>query len=412
MAFALEQTLNTPALANPSVSYWVHVVSHLDPKYGGLSAAVPALSSAVAKAGEYSVSLTAFCKDEEHFAPSIPDRVSLHYLPAGRFAWFKSKAARGAFRKLVSESAGVHIHGLWQMSTSAAVQAARAARKPYIISAHGMLESWALANKAVKKKIYSALFERANLESADCLHALTEAEAYDFRRFGLKNPIAVIPNGVEAAAHPSPSAFLDKFPELHNRRLILFLGRIHFKKGLDILAQAWGRVSRDWPDAHLVLAGPNFEGTQAQLEEQLGKLAIRDRVTFTGMLASDLKWSALAAAECFVLPSYSEGLSVAVLEAMGLGVPVVITEQCNLPCVAASGSGWVIQPTIDPLISALTDVLSSSKNRLRSFGENGQRLVAQRYSWPAIGHEMTEVYRWLNGGATSRGLMFQGEPSR
>jgi glycosyltransferase involved in cell wall biosynthesis len=412
MALALERTSDTPYSPKRPSSRWVHAVPHLDPKYGGLSSAVPALVSAVANAGEYSVSLAGFCRDGEHFAPPITDRVSLHYLPHGRIAWLKNEAARRAFRKLVSESAGVHIHGLWQMSTSTAVQAARAFRKPYIISAHGMLESWALANKALKKKIYAALFERANLQSAGCLHALTEAEARDYRRFGLKNPIAVIPNGVEVPAYASPDAFLEKFPELRNRRLILFLGRLHFKKGLDILAEAWARVSRDWPEAHLVLAGPNFEGTQAQIEERLARLAIRDRVTFTGMLVGDLKWSALAAAQCFVLPSYSEGLSVSVLEAMGFGVPVVVTEQCNLPCVGTCGCGWVIRPTIGQLTSALADFLRSSASRRTSLGKNGQRVVAQTYRWPAIGQEMTAVYRWLNGGAAPEGLIFQQERNR
>lgn len=377
---------------------WVHVVSHLDPKYGGLSSAVPALSSAIAGARSYAVSLAAFCQTGEHFAPPPACGVSPYYFPVGRPDWVSNRTTRQAFRQLVSDAAGVHVHGLWQMSTSVAARAAQANKKPYLISAHGMLESWALANKKVKKALYAALFERRNLRAAACLHALTEAEAHDYRRFGLTNPIAVIPNGVAVPADASSESFLTRFPALRGKRLMLFLSRLHAKKGLDLLAAAWARTCRQWPEAHLVLAGPDCEGTQARVEGHLDELGIRNRVTFTGMLAGSLKWSALAAAECFILPSYSEGLSVSVLEAMGMGLPVVITRQCNLPEVAQYDCGWSIEPDSGQLASALRNLLEAPASDRSSFGKNGQRLVARRYSWPVIGEQTTALYDWLIGG--------------
>ncbi len=393
--------LSTPRAAarisRPAAS-WLHVVAHLDPKYGGLSAAVPALGSAIAEAGRYPVRLGAFCQTDEHFAPNVAEGVRLQYFPLGRVSWLKDRAARREFEAQVKASAGVHIHGLWQMSTSVAARAARAARKPYLISAHGMLEAWALANKRRKKALYTALFERKNLQDAACLHALTEAEAGDYRRFGLKNPIAVIPNGVSVPLEASPEPFFERFPALRGKRLILFLGRIHFKKGLDILAEAWARVSRQWPEAQLVLAGPDFEHTQSAVEKRLAELGVAERVSFTGMLGTELKWSALAAAECFVLPSYSEGLSVSVLEAMGMGLPVIVTEQCNLPHIVTHACGWTIQPEAGALEGALESVLRASAAERSSFGKNGRRLVSERYSWPTIGRQMTAVYDWLAGG--------------
>ena len=384
---------------NAAQGSWVNVVSHLDPRYGGLSSAVPALSSAVAKVGSHAVALAAFCQGNEHYAPAVESAVLVYYLPLGRGAWAKDSKARRSFRNLVSSSSGVHIHGLWQMSTSAAAGTARAAAKPYIVSAHGMLESWALANKKFKKQLYALLFERSNLRRASCLHALTEAEAADYRKFGLDNPIAVIPNGVDVPSHSSPAAFLERFPGLRGKRLILFLGRIHFKKGLDILAEAWGRVSKHWPEAQLVLAGPDFENTRAAVGKRLTELGVADRTTFTGMLDSQLKWSALAAAECFVLPSYSEGLSVSVLEAMGIGLPVLISQQCNLPEVADHGCGWTIASQTGALESALTQFLKAPAAQRAQMGANGRRLVARRYSWPVIGGQMTDLYSWLAGGS-------------
>ncbi len=384
-----------------STAVWLHAVSHLDPKYGGLSAAVPALGSAVSATGQFSVALAGFCIAGERYLPSVASGMDVHHFPIGYGGWWRDRVSRQSFRNLVRQSAGVHIHGLWQLSTSAAARAAQSESTPYIISAHGMLESWAVANKRLKKAAYAWLFERANLRAATCLHALTRAEARDYRNFGLRNPVAIIPNGVDVPCACSADLFLSRFPELRSKRLVLFLGRIHFKKGLDALCEAWARVSRSWPDAQLVLAGPDFENTRTPIEKLLEERRIRDRVTFTGMLASDLKWSALRAAECFVLPSYSEGLSVSVLEAMGIGLPVIVSAQCNLPEVAEQDCGWVIQPHAPngkELEAALGAVLGASSQTRARLGSNGRRLVAQRYSWRVVGEQMTALYAWARGG--------------
>jgi len=374
---------------------WLHVVSHLDPKYGGLSSVVPQLNAAIASLGQYSVQLAGFCQPNEHFVPKQAAQVKIEHLPLGRREWMTNSELKKRFRHLVSSSLGVHVHGLWQQSSAVTGPLARNLGKPYVVSAHGMLESWALRNKRWKKSLYMALVERANLAGATCLHALTQAEAEDYRRLGLRNPIAVIPNGVEIPAHVSSRKFLDQFPELQGKRLILFLGRIHFKKGLDILCQAWSRLSAKWPDAQLVIAGPDFEGTQAQIEQLAATLNISGRMTFTGMLAGELKWSALAASEVFVLPSYSEGLSVSVLEAMGSGLPVIVTENCNLPEVRRHGCGWVIKPDADELETALREVLRSSPAELGEMGLRGKQLVASRYSWEVVGRQMSSLYRWV-----------------
>ena len=391
---------------------WASVVSHLDPKYGGLSAAVPALASAVAGTGEKSVTVAGFCAVGENFRPAVGRNVIVEHYPIGRLASFLRGPQTKAFRATVIHSAGVHIHGLWQRSTSTAAHLARSQRKPYVISAHGMLESWALANKKWKKDIYAALFERRNLRGAACLHALTGAEARDYRNFGLTNPIAVIPNGVEVPLGVSPDAFLERFPALDGKSLILFLGRIHFKKGLDILADAWAKVAPRFPEAHLVVAGPDFENTQGRLQRQLEALSLSSRVTFTGMLQGNQKWSALAAADGFILPSYSEGLSVSVLEAMGMGLPVIVTEQCNLPEVEEQHCGWMIQPRAAEVESALISLLQLSLRDRQLLGQNGRRLIAERYTWPVVGRQMAEVYDWLEGGPIPATVQFHAEAGR
>ena len=263
---------------------WLQVVTHLDPKYGGMSAAVPALSSAIQASGNHRVSLAGFCAQDEAFTHND---LPVHGLPLGYSTWLRDGDARYRFRNLVNHAAGIHIHGLWEQSTLVAAHAARKAGKPYLISAHGMLQPWALNNKRVKKVLYGALIEKSNLKHAGCLHALTVAEAHDYRNYGLTNPIAVIPNGVDIPLHADRELFLDQFPALRGKRLILFLSRIHFKKGLDILSQAWASASKRWPDAHLVLAGPDFENTRASIESFVNSSGLTDRVSFTRNAGSE-----------------------------------------------------------------------------------------------------------------------------
>ncbi len=376
---------------------WVEVVSHLDPKYGGLSAAVPNLSRAVAAASERSVAVAGFCLPNEQYVPEGHSDVRFEHLPLSRLEWLKRRRHVSRFRQLVAKAAGIHVHGLWQQSSAVTGPVAREFGLPYVMSAHGMLESWAMANKRWKKALYMSVSEGANLRGAACLHALTRAEAADYRRLQLRNPVAIIPNGVSVPSHTSANLFLDAFPALRGKQIVLFLGRVHFKKGLDLLCRAWERMSHHG-EAHLVIAGPDFENTQARIEELIDSLNIGRSVTFTGMLGGEMKWSALAASQVFVLPSYSEGLSVSVLEAMGAARPVIITEACNLPEVAEHDCGWVIPAQVAPLQAALSEVLNWTTCHLQTTGSNGKRLVEDRFSWPVVGRQMNSLYRWLEGG--------------
>jgi glycosyltransferase involved in cell wall biosynthesis len=266
-----------------------------------------------------------------------------------------------------------------------------------------MLEPWALRNKGWKKAVYSALVEQRNLGGAGCLHALTENEAADYRRWGAKAPIAVIPIGVSLPPAVSKEMFLMKHPELRGKEIVLFLGRLHFKKGLDILCRAW-RESNRLANSHLVLAGPDFDGTRKNAEKMVAEFGIASSVTFTGMLTGDAKWSALAASQAFVLPSRSEGLSVSVLEAMGMCLPVIVSERCNTPEIRTAGAGWVIRPQVSELRNALNEFFSSSESDRQKLGYRGNRLVTTKYNWTRIGEQISALYEWLQGGSRASTL--------
>ena len=386
---------NTPA------GSWLQVLPHLDPVYGGVSAVVPRLARQLASQEGVRIQLAAFCGADEA-QPANQEILNPTVWPLSRSAWAFNSALRKQFSDLISSSDGVHIHGLWESSTFIAASAARKARVPYVLSAHGMLEAWALANKRVKKALYAAAIEHRNVARAACLHALTHAEALDYRKFGYAGPIAVIPNGVEAEPSADPALFFERYPQAQGKQLLLFLGRIHYKKGVDLLVKAWSEVADFFPDAVLVLAGPDSEGTLAQVENTVTRLDLSDRVIFTGMLDAPLKWSALAASSYFVLPSYSEGLSVAALEAMSMGVPLILSEQCNLPQVAESGAGLQIQTSVPSLARALHTALGTSPGKHYVFSAEARALARREFGWGSVTERMAELYRWISGGPVPR----------
>jgi glycosyltransferase involved in cell wall biosynthesis len=309
---------------------------------------------------------------------------------------------RARLSENIEQASVVHIHGLWQEHGHIAGGMARALGKPYIVSVHGMLEPWALRAKRWKKSLYWNLFEKRNLQRAHCLRALTAAEAEQYRNAGLLQPIAIIPNGVEIPAEITAEPFYHLHPELRDRRILLFLGRLHHKKGLTILCQSWSEICQDHPDAHLVLAGPDSEGTKASLEAQIAALGLESRVTFSGMLRGKEKWAALRAATVFLLPSYSEGFSVAVLEAMGAGTPVMISRQCYFPEVASCGSGWVIEPEPAAISRSLRECLSLSNSDREEMGSKGRSLIESRFLWNVVGNQAADVLDWVRGGPIPR----------
>lgn len=382
----------------------LNVAMHIDERYGGIASSMPLLCDALASVGER-VDLVTFCDGEERQSATVPERrgYGLEMLPAGWPQWIASRKLRSRLGGLIAESSIVHIHGIWQEHCFLAANLARRASVPYMISAHGMLEPWALRNKGWKKKLYGAAFERPNLRRAACLRALTEAEAEDYRRYGYRGTIAVIPNGVRPPLSVSKREFLSAFPELEGKRVVLFLGRIHYKKGVYLLVDAFERIAKKHPAAQLIMAGPDSENTLAAVRRKVTEASAGARVTFTGMLNPTMKWSALAAASVFVLPSFSEGFSVATLEALAAGVPPLISRQCYFPSVEHARAGVVVEPEVEAVAEALDRLLSASPDDLASMGRNGAMLARSRYSWEAVAADFKALHRWiLHGGSAPR----------
>ena len=241
----------------------------------------------------------------------------------------------------------VHVHGLW-MYPSVVAKSWGQKGKPYLISPHGMLDPWAVQNSSWKKRLAGMLYENAHLRGAACIHALCDQEYAAIRNYGLSNPVAVIPNGVDlpnletASLAPEWSQALS--PE---SKVLFYLSRIHPKKGLVNLLHAWAQISRekeaDSGPWHLVIAGWKQGSHQAELERLALDLGIEARIHFVGPQFDAAKAASFRRADAFILPSFSEGLPMAVLEAWSYGLPVIMTPQCNIPVGFEAGAALQVE---------------------------------------------------------------------
>jgi poly(glycerol-phosphate) alpha-glucosyltransferase len=258
-----------------------------------------------------------------------------------------------------------------------------------------MLEPWALALSRWKKRAAWLGWTHTLVDRAAIMHALCEEEAEALARLAPGVPICVIPNGIDL---PEPRA-----PEgpASSERILLFLGRIHPKKGLEPLIEAWARVplaaALGW---RLAIAGWDDGGYEAGLVTRVRDLGIAGSVSFLGPVFGDAKQGVFRSAAAFILPSFSEGLPMAVLEAWSFGLPVIMTDDCHLGVGFASGAALRVEPTVASLAEGLADLATSrGADELMAMGRQGRALVESRFTWPRIGKDMADVYDWIVGGA-------------
>jgi glycosyltransferase involved in cell wall biosynthesis len=292
----------------------------------------------------------------------------------------------------------LHTHGLWMYPGILAARLGQKLKCRRIVSPHGMLEPWALNHSRWKKRAAAWLFENYNLRTADCLHALCEREAENFRSYGLRNPIAIIPNGVELAGvntKRDEQPFLRDHPELAGRHLLLFLSRVHPKKGLPDLLNAWAATKAQDKQWSLLIAGPDEVNHTAQLKALVTALGIDQHVHFLGSVYGQKKVEILSAADAFVLPSLSEGFSMAVLEAAAAGLPILLTQECNFPKLAKAGAAIEVPAGPRGITEGFDHLLRLDRAQRVMMGSNGADLVKQSYGWPTIAAEMIRVYDWL-----------------
>lgn len=360
-----------------------HTTDSLHARQGGPPRTISALATGLGQLGaEVTVFALADGAPEEAVVPD-PDVARTRFVERGR-------GGGGQLRgELISESPElIHDHGLWLPSNHAAAVAAARLRVPRVVSTRGMLEPWARQHRRWKKALAWLAFQRRDLHASAALHATAASEAANLRDLGLRQPIAVIPNGVSV---PGDLAAHDK-EERGAPRRALFLSRIHPKKGLPLLLDVWAALAlKGW---ELIIAGPDEGGHRAELETQAIRLGLQN-VQFEGEVTDVEKWSLYRSADLFVLPTYSENFGVVVAEALATGVPVVTTTGAPWADLESRRCGWWVTPTFDSLRGALQVATAASDTERRAMGGRGRTLVEERYAWETIAAQMLAVYEWL-----------------
>lgn len=298
--------------------------------------------------------------------------------------WLAEQAGTGSIEV-------IHNHSLWMMPNVYSGIVARKHKVPLVISPRGTLSKWALQHGSLVKRPFWPLIQKPALASTACFHATAESEYEDIRRVGFRQPIAIIPNGIDV---PPPA-----LKQYTNRRTLLFLGRVHPSKGLDLLLPAWRTVQDRFPDWCLVVAGPDNGGYTKKIQNLAEQLQLK-RIEFRGEVTGALKWEAYRTAELFVLPTYSENFGMTVAEALASGVPAIVSKGAPWSGLEPRRAGWWIDVGLDPLVTCLTHALSQSHDVLVEMGLSGRSWMEKEFSWKPLGQRMADTYRWIvHGGA-------------
>ena len=282
----------------------------------------------------------------------------------------------------------VHIHALWDPFLHKIAVWAHHKSIPLVYSPHGMLTPWALNQKRIKKWLAFALYQYRDLGVATLFHATATNEVEDIRRLKLKQPVVVAPLGVDL-----PNDGVRGLCKQHVVKTALFVSRVHPKKGLFNLVDAWSMVRPvGWK---MVIAGPDQDGHALAVKARAKTMGVIQDFEFVGAVFGEEKARLYTHADLFVLPTHSENFGVVVIEALVHGVPVITTRGTPWEELVSERCGWCIDIGAGSLANALREAVSLTDGQRRWMGENGRRLVESKYTWPAIAERMRMAYKWV-----------------
>lgn len=362
----------------------VHTIPSLDINSAGPSYSVPALCSHLIDLGLNVNLVTLRASKQIDNLPyvrsfsqdKLPKRLGSSFQ---MLHWLKNEAKN---RKIDV----IHTHSLWMMPNIYPGWVSAKYNIPFVVSPRGTLSEWAFKSGSIAKNLVWPLLQKPALKSVACFHATAYSEYEDIRRMGFKQPVVIIPNGIDFPIRKNVKK---------NKKKLLFLSRIHPKKGLDILLEAWSLLHKKHSDWTLDIAGPDGGSYEAKLKDFVFEKKI-DRVNFIGPLYGDDKWNAYANSSLFVLPSFSENFGMVIAEALASSLPVIVSKGTPWQDVAFYNAGWWVDISLDTLTKTLDDAMSSQPDDLILKGENGKKLIHEKCSWPKISKQMFETYAWLN----------------
>jgi glycosyltransferase involved in cell wall biosynthesis len=385
----------------------LHVIPYMHANAGGPPVVVENFISEASRLGHRSeiVSTLDYCNgDESSLQKHLEQLAPTTFLTGLETVPVIGRSGAAKIDALVRRADIVHVHTLWSPLNVSARHACHQHDRPYVLMPHGMLDPYSLSVKALKKGIYLRFFESRNMARAQRMIYTTSEEERLAALAGLPLPPGeLVPLGARASFASSDhlrSRFLEKFPRAKGRRKLLFLGRLHPKKGIDRILKALQDVKQSAPSVLLVVAGTGEAHYTRQLRQLVSSLALDDHVLFTGRVDGELKWACFAAAELFLLPSRQENFAITVAEAMQMGVPVIITDKVNTwPYVEEAGAGLVLADRdISVLLpKAIGTLLMDGTARARMTAQ-GSRYARERLTWQASAQRLLACYNQVISG--------------
>lgn len=377
----------------------LHISPYFAPAfvYGGPPRSILGLCKALRKIGVDASVFTTTANGTSDLAPSaaqwdIYESVPVHYFSRTfpkRF--FRASTLAATLPRVIDDYDLLHVHGVWNYTNWNASLQARNLGKPYIISTRGMLDAGSMTHKSWRKRVAYTLLERDNLNAASFLHASSQAEAEAIARYALETKVFVLANGIEVPDESllPPLSFRKRFNLEGGESLIVFLGRIHPTKRLDLVSAAFAQVLKTIPTARLVIAGPNENNFRQHLAPYFN--SIERSVHWLGEVGQEEKWSLLREADALVMCSDSESFGLSVIEALSAGVPVVVTRTCPWAELETEGCGYWVPQEAFAIADALTKILTNQP-AAKIMGERGKALSTAKYRWEGIAKQMAEYY--------------------
>ncbi|WP_082124908.1 glycosyltransferase [Aurantiacibacter luteus] len=372
----------------------LHVVTDLARPANGVGVAVDELRNSLIEAGSPAIILTTGIGNGEgtYYFP-----VDFHKVPLLR----KLKYSRALLSELTRQIADVqqmgrhvvlHAHGLWQLPSAQGSMLARALNVPVILSPHGMLSPAARSYSALRKKILWNSFQRRAIEAASCYHATSRLEHDEIRSLGFRGPVAIIPLGVDLKPFGTVS------DDAAKTNTVLHLGRVHPKKGTDLLIEAWGKVESDFPDWKLRIVGPSEVGFVDTLKQRVKTLNLR-QVEFSPGEFGAQKIETLKRSSIFVLPTRSDNFGIAVAEALACGTPVICSKNAPWSGLISNQCGWYIDLGVEPLAKALREAMELNSRKREAMGANGREWISKEFSTEKAANSFVALYNWVAGKA-------------
>lgn len=362
-----------------------HVITSISRQSGGTSSYIKSLLDSLSNKSENNL----VCFESDDAVP-IDFDVSTHFIS------LKSQKINGFSKEFyvvfdTIKTQIFHGNGLWMFPTHLMAKYARKNNIPYIISPHGMLDSWSLEQKRLKKLVALKLFQRYDLNNASCIHVTSQREADNVRALGFKNPIALIPNGINIQEFSINNEKLNA----HVKKL-LFLSRIYQGKGLEDLIEGWSELDlstkKNW---QVEIIGNGDVDYIESLKNLINKLDLTGEITISQPVYGKEKIKCYQSADLFVLPTYSENFGIVVAEALASGTPVITTKGAPWKDLLKFNCGDWIEIGKEPLKNCLNNFLTKPLHELQSMGLNGRYLIEKKYSMEAISNDMLSLYRWI-----------------